>query len=113
MKTIQIVFATFVLLVGVACRADTPKFTARVNDYAQVLQPDVKKQLESSLARYEKETTHQIVILTVPSLKGEPIEAYSLRVLNAWGLGRRGIDNGVLVTLAPSDRRARIELGVG
>lgn len=63
------------------------------------------------LGRYERETTHQIVVLLVPTLSGESIDSFSLRVANSWGLGQKGIDNGVLVTLAMKEKGIRIELG--
>jgi uncharacterized protein len=65
------------------------------------------------LAVYEVETSHQFAVLTVPSLDGEPIESFSLRVANEWGLGQKGVDNGILITLAMRERSARIELGKG
>lgn len=86
----RLLLATTLLLIGVANAADVPKLQGRVNDYAGVLQRKTRTDLESRLARYERETTHQIAVLTVPSLGGEPIEAFSLRVANAWALGRRG-----------------------
>jgi uncharacterized membrane protein YgcG len=65
------------------------------------------------LSMYEDETSHQLAVLTVRSLDGESLESFSLRVANAWGLGQKGVDNGILVTLAPRERVARIELGLG
>ena len=84
-----------------------------MNDYANVLTAQQRADLERRLGEYEAQTTHQIVVLTVPSLQGELIEAYSLRMANAWKLGRKDADNGVLLTVAPLDSKARIELGVG
>ena len=65
------------------------------------------------LARYEHETSHQIVVLTLPTLQQENIEAYSLRVARAWGIGHKGLDNGILVTVALKERQVRIALGKG
>lgn len=113
MISLRLIFAFALLYTSVAISADVPALRGRVNDYAGLLQPHVRERLESSLARYEHETTHQIAILTVPSLHGESIEVFSLRVANTWALGRRGIDNGVLVTVAPTERSVRIELGYG
>ena len=90
-----------------------PRLIGRVNDYANILTSPEHADLEARLAAYEKETTHQIVVLTVPSLRTETIESFSLRVANAWKIGRKDLDNGVLVTVAPNDRKARIELGYG
>jgi len=53
------------------------------------------------------------VLLIVPSLEGEPLEDYSMRVAEAWKLGRKGVDNGLLLFIAAQDRRARLEVGYG
>jgi len=65
------------------------------------------------LANYERETSHQIGVLLIPTLSGESIESFSLRVANSWKLGQKGLDNGILVTLAMEERAVRIELGLG
>ena len=90
-----------------------PKLQDRVTDLATVFSKESRRSLIEMLARYEDKTTHQIVVLTIPSLRGESIEFFSLRVTNAWGIGHRGLDNGILVTLALSDRKVRIEVGRG
>jgi uncharacterized protein len=84
-----------------------------VTDLAGVLDPAAAARLESRLADFERETTHQIAVLTVPTLEGEPIETFALRVAESWQLGQAGADNGILVVVAPRDRRARIEVGYG
>lgn len=89
-----------------------PKLEGRVNDVANVLSISDRERLASMLARYERETFHQIAVLTIPALSDESIEAFSLRVANAWRLGQKGLDNGILVTLAMSERELRIELGL-
>ena len=93
--------------------AEIPRFSSWVNDYAGVLTSKDRAALEETLAAYENETTHQIAILTVASLEDESIESFSLKVANAWGLGHKRIDNGVLITLAMSEHAVRIELGTG
>jgi hypothetical protein len=90
-----------------------PPLRGRVNDLAGTLDPDVAARLEGRLADFERETTHQIAVLTIPSLEGEPIEPFALRVAEAWRLGQAGVDNGILLVVAPRDRRARIEVGYG
>jgi uncharacterized protein len=90
-----------------------PMLKGHVNDYAGILTEQQRADMEARLATYERETAHQIVVLTVPTLGGEQVESFSLRVANAWQLGRKDLDNGVLVTVSPSDRTARIELGRG
>jgi uncharacterized protein len=61
----------------------------------------------------EEETGSQVAVLTVPSLEGDPIEDFSMRVVETWKLGRAGVDDGVLILVARDDRRMRIEVGYG
>jgi uncharacterized protein len=86
---------------------------ARVNDLAGLLPPERRAALEDRLARYEDESSHQIVLLTVPSLEGEPIEDFSIRVADAWKIGHKGLDNGIIVVIARDDHTARVEVGRG
>lgn len=90
-----------------------PPHTGWVTDTAAVFSEPDRSRLSKLLADYHRETHHQYAILTVATLSGEKIEAFSLRVANVWGLGYKGHDNGVLVTLAMKERRVRIELGKG
>ena len=90
-----------------------PTHTGHVTDTANVLKAEDRERIEKALAQYERETFHQIAVLTIPTLAGEPIESYSLRVANAWKLGHKGIDDGMLITIAMNDRIVRIELGLG
>jgi uncharacterized protein len=98
---------------GAAERRAIPQLEGRVTDVANVLSAADRERLSSLLARYEGETSHQIGVLLIPTLAGETIESYSLRVANAWKLGQRGLDNGILVTMAIKERAVRIELGAG
>jgi uncharacterized protein len=90
-----------------------PALRARVTDQAQLLPPDREAALEAKLAQYERETGHQIAVLTVETTEGEPIEMYALRVAESWKLGRAGVDDGALLLVASQDRTARIEVGYG
>ena len=90
-----------------------PALEGRVNDGAGLLAAEEAAALERSLAAFETETSHQIVVLTVPSLEGEAIETFSFRVAEAWRIGHEGLDNGALIVVASRDRRARIEVGYG
>ena len=69
--------------------------------------------LDAKLAAWERDTGNQMVVLVVPSTKPEPIEAYSIRVAEAWKIGRKGQDNGVLFLIAKDDRKLRFEVGYG
>jgi uncharacterized protein len=90
-----------------------PPLRGRVNDLAGLLPPERRAALERKLEAFEAETSHQLVVLTVPSLEGEPIEEFSLRVAEAWAPGHRGLDNGILLVVAPQDRALRVEVGYG
>lgn len=90
-----------------------PPLTARVNDHAAMLSPATERQLESVLAALEREESTQLAVLTIPSLEGESLEEYTLKVAESWGLGRKGRDNGALLLIAKNDRKLRIEVGYG
>ncbi|MBN1929905.1 MAG: TPM domain-containing protein [Chlorobiaceae bacterium] len=90
-----------------------PALTQRVNDYASMISQPARAEIEQTLAALEAEDGTQIAILTVPSLEGEPIEEFSIRVADAWKIGQKGRDNGVLLIVSKGDRKARIEVGKG
>ena len=72
-----------------------------------------EQQLESVLADLEQEESTQLAVLTIPSLAGENLEEYSLKVAESWGLGQKGRDNGALLLIVKNDRKLRIEVGYG
>jgi uncharacterized membrane protein YgcG len=90
-----------------------PQLTGRINDTVNLLSSADQERLSNLLSDYEKETKHQIAVLIVPTLRDETIESFCLRVANVWRLGRKGIDDGIVVCLAIEERRVRIELGIG
>jgi uncharacterized protein len=94
-----------------------PPLQARVTDLAGMLKPDERKRLESVLKEHEDRSGNQVAVLLVPSTAPESIEQYSIRVTDAWKLGRKGVDDGVLLLVArdnpPSLQRLRIEAGRG
>jgi uncharacterized protein len=98
---------------GGAQEQPVPRLEGRVTDVARVLSEADRERVSELLARYERETSHQIGVLLVPTLSGENIESFSLRVANSWKLGQKGLDNGILVTMAMKERAVRIELGAG
>ncbi|MFN3918946.1 MAG: TPM domain-containing protein [Methylohalobius sp.] len=103
-----------ILVVALAlAQLTVPPLTGRVVDLTGTLHPKQKVELERRLAAFEAEKGSQIAVLIVPRLKPEPIEAYSIRVVEEWKLGREGIDDGLLVLLAVEDRAVRIEVGRG
>ena len=92
---------------------DVPALSGRVNDYGAMISPPVKAELETRLQQFETAESTQIVILTIPSLKGEPVENFSIRVAEAWKIGHKGSDNGVLLIVSRDDHKVRIEVGYG
>ncbi|HEX8948270.1 MAG TPA: TPM domain-containing protein [Dissulfurispiraceae bacterium] len=84
-----------------------------VVDLAGIIRDDVKTQLDGYLRELEQKTSAQFVILTVRSLDGEDIAGFSIRTVEKWKLGRKGKDNGVLMTVALQDRKYRFEIGYG
>jgi len=81
-----------------------PVLNGRVNDATDVLSIDDQERLSKLLGNYEKETKHQIAVLIVPTLGNEPIESFCLRTANTWRLGRKGIDDGVVVCVAMKEK---------
>jgi uncharacterized protein len=94
-----------------------PQQAARVTDQAGMLTASQRAALDGVLADYERKTGSQIAVLLVPSTAPEAIEQYSIRVADAWKLGRKGVDDGVLLVVAKDNpsalRRLRIEAGRG
>ena len=90
-----------------------PELKGRVNDYANVLSQEEQNLLEKKLESFEKQTTNQVVILTIPSLEGKVLESFSMEVCEKWKLGRKDQDNGCLLLFVINDRESRIEVGYG
>ncbi len=92
---------------------EAPPLKGRVNDYASMLSPTAVRSIESKLAAFEQETSNQVVLLTVPSLKGDTIEGFAIKVGETWKIGQKDKSNGVLLILAKKERKIRIEVGTG
>ena len=92
---------------------DVPYLTGRVVDDAEILKPATRERVAALAKAHEDKTSDQIVVLTIPTLDGESVEEFANRVFAAWKLGQKGKDNGVLVVVAPQDRKMRIEVGYG
>lgn len=90
-----------------------PAFKGYVNDYADMISGPVEAKLEQTLQSFEHTDSTQLAVLTVDSLEGDPLEDFSIRVAEKWGVGQKGKDNGVLLLVAKKERRARLEVGYG
>ncbi len=96
-----------------ASAVDVPYLQGRVTDDAEILSQEAIKRIGALLEDHETRTSDQVAVLTLTALDGESIEDFALRVFEAWKLGQKDQDNGVLVVVAPGDRRMRIEVGYG
>ncbi|HVF63625.1 MAG TPA: TPM domain-containing protein [Casimicrobiaceae bacterium] len=110
----RVAFVVLQLFLAIAAiAADVPYLTGRVVDEAEILSSATRQKLAADLKAHEEHTTNQIAVLTVRTLEGESVEDFAVRVFETWKLGQKGKDNGVLVVIAPADRRMRIEVGYG
>lgn len=107
--------ALFLLMAAVAGAAapDFPVLTGRVVDDAGILSPATRDRLDDQLARHERATGEQVVVVTLASLQGYSIEDFGYQLGRHWGIGQRGRDNGALLIVAPKERKTRIEVGYG
>ncbi len=96
-----------------ATALDVPALKNRVNDYAHLLSPATISQLDNALGHFEQQESTQIVVLTVPSLEGDSLDDFSMRVAEKWKIGRKGLDNGAILLIAKQERKLRIEVGYG
>jgi uncharacterized protein len=96
-----------------AAEVAVPPLKARVTDLTGTLQPDQQAALEQTLQAFENSKGSQIAVLIVPTTQPETIEQYAIRVAEAWKLGRKGVDDGVLLLIARNDRKLRVEVGYG
>ncbi len=90
-----------------------PDLKNRVTDLTQTFSPDQQAQLEQKLAVFEQKKGSQIVVLMVPSTEPEDIAQFAIRVAEKWQIGRKKIDDGLLLIVAKQDRKLRIEVGYG
>jgi uncharacterized protein len=90
-----------------------PAPRARINDYAGALSAAERAALEQRVAGRERGTSSQVAVAIFRSLEGESLEAFSIRLAEAWRLGGRGTDNGVILLVFLQERKTRIEVGYG
>jgi uncharacterized protein len=90
-----------------------PALKGRINDYAQILSPATISQLDNALRYFEQQESTQIVVLTVPTLSGDSLEDFSIRVAESWKIGQKKLDNGAILLIAKQERKLRIEVGYG
>jgi uncharacterized protein len=115
MKIARQLVLAFLLCWAAVAVADVavPQLTARVTDQTGTLSTTDISNLDQKLAAFEARKGSQIAVLIVPTTQPEDIAQYSIRVVEQWKLGRKGVDDGVLLLVAKDDRRLRIEVGYG
>lgn len=96
-----------------AAAANLPGLTGRIVDQANIIPDADEPRLARISADLEARTTDQLAVATLASLNGQSVEDAGLSLANRWRLGQSGQDNGVLLLVAPNDRRVRIEVGYG
>ncbi len=101
------------LLPLTALALDVPQLAGRINDYARILSPGATTMLEQKLAAFEQDQSTQVVVLIVPSLQGDDIDQFAIRVADQWKIGQKGKDNGVILVMAQAEKKVRIEVGMG
>src|SRR5215204_3024639 len=107
------VYLAVLCALGTGWALDVPPLTGRIVDLAHIMPADVAAGLTAELEAHETKTGNQVAVLILPSLDGEPLESFSHLVATTWALGKKGTDNGVLLTIALRERKVRIEVGYG
>src|SRR4051812_595956 len=102
-----------ILVAAPAAAQDFPKLTGRVVDAANIIPDADEAALTQKLEAVENASSRQLVVATVPSLGGYPIEDYGYQLGRKWGIGQKGANNGILLLVAPNDHKVRIEVGYG
>ena len=92
---------------------DVPPLDGPVNDYAHMFTTSEIQELNSYLYTIDRQSDLQIAVLTIPSLEGDNLESYSIRVAEKWQIGQKGKDTGVILVIVAQDRKLRIEVGYG
>ena len=99
------------LAIAVSFALNFPALTGRIVDQANIIQPPTRAAMEGKLAELESKSGIQLVVATVNSLEGQDIEPYANELFRNWKLGEKEKNNGVLLLVAPNERRVRIEVG--
>ena len=116
MKKVFKGISLFLLLFGLSVSLfalDVPVLRSRVTDMAGVLSPRERQHIEERLYLFETQTSNQLAVLIIPTLEGEVLEDYSVRVVDKWKLGDKTKENGILLLIVSNDRKMRIEVGYG
>lgn len=110
---ILILAAALALFAGRALALEPPRLEGRVNDYGEMISRKAEGFIERISTELEQSDSTQLVVLTVPSLEGDSLEEFSIRTAEAWGIGQKDSDNGLLLVVARDERKIRLEVGYG
>ena len=111
MKKYFLIFLLFPFFAGAYYNPGVP--AGFVNDYAEMLSSEQRAALEQKLSIFEEETSNEIAVVTIPSLRGDTIENFAVTLFKEWGVGKENRDNGILLLIARDERKIRIEVGYG
>ena len=103
----------FVASAATHAEPNFPVLTSRITDQAGLLTADDYTAIQAELAALEQKSTDQVAIVTLKSLDGYAVEDYGYQLGRKWGIGQKGKDNGILLIVAPNERKVRIEVGRG
>ncbi|MEK9150043.1 MAG: TPM domain-containing protein, partial [Candidatus Desantisbacteria bacterium] len=109
-----ILSSVFCILYSVSCLADVVSFpepNGYVTDSAEIISPNDELAITGMAEELERKTTAQLAVVTIETTQPETIEGFSVKLFEKWGIGQKGKDNGILLLIASSDRKLRIETG--
>src|SRR6201999_3493029 len=113
MKFLAAIFALLCFILPATAAPNFPALTGRVVDGANILSEQTKEDLTGKLAALEQKTSRQLVVVTIPSLQGYEISDYGYQLGRSWGIGQAKLNNGILLIVAPTEHKVRIEVGYG
>ena len=115
MKKLLAIFLTIfsIFLLSTSASALKPTEDFYVNDYAGLLSEETKQYIMENSVKLHEQTKAQIVVITIESLEGRPLEEYATQTFREFGIGDKDLNNGVMMLLALKERKSRIEVGYG
>lgn len=111
LKVLSVGFLLIPAIVFAYQNPGTP--TGFVNDFAGIFTAEQKQSLETKISNFEKDTSNELSVVTIPNLGGDTIENFAVKLFQDWGIGKKNKDNGILLLIARDDRQMRIEVGYG
>ncbi len=113
MKKLLLIFIFLIIPVFIFAYTSPGKPQGFVSDFANIIDASTRQSLENKLLDLNNTKTAEIAVVTVPDLGDESIETYAVKLFEEWGIGKKGVDNGLLLLVAPKEREVKIEVGYG